>query len=174
MNTKTHIAAMAVLVVGSIVSAITLFYTKRVTASVAAIAVLTVIAAIYVGIRRDTYLPFLGDTVLPCSLLKESVPEHADTEVTVSGLEPDAKVLFWAAEPATTGLARINNWQRAYLGYANAGVTRVGADGHVTLRVRKPQSYSVPLKGRLEAHVHWRICKEGGHLGPVQTTPISL
>jgi hypothetical protein len=173
MNKWLHIVAIAILVVGSIVSAVGLFYTKRTLAATTVI-VLTVLAAIYVGVRRDTYLPFLGETVLPCSLLKESVPEHADTEVTVSGLEPGVKVLFWASEPATDGLARINTWQRAYLEYANAGVTRVDAGGHVTMRIRKPQAYSVPIKGRLEAHVHWRVCKDGGNLGPVQTTMVGL
>jgi len=108
----------------------------------------------------------LGETVLPCSLLQERTPEHADTDVHVSELEPGAKVLFWAAEPATDGLAKIKDWQRAYLEFANAGVTRVGADGHATFRIRAPQ----PLKGRLESHVHWRVCRDGGMIGPVQTT----
>jgi len=162
-----HMVAMAILIFGSIVSA--LMYKKWTVA-----ATLTVLAALYVGFRRDTYLPFLGETVMPCSLLKESVPEHADTEVTVSGLEPGAKVLYWASEPATNGLARINSWQRAYLEFANAGVTRVDASGHVTLRIRRPQPYTVPLKGRLESHVHWRVCKDGGFLGPVQTTLVEL
>jgi hypothetical protein len=166
-----HLLAMGVLVVGSIIVA--LFYTKR-TLAAAALAVLTVMAALYVGFRRDTYLPFLGETVMPCSLLKETMPEHADTEVTVSGLEPGAKVLYWASEPATEGLARIKDWQRAYLEFANAGVTRVDAAGHVTMRIRRPQPYTVPLKGRLEAHVHWRVCKDGGFLGPVQTTLVGL
>jgi hypothetical protein len=30
----------------------------------------------------------------------------------------------------------------------------------------------VPLKGPLPAHVHWRVCGDGGMLGPVQTTTL--
>lgn len=167
-----YLLAMATLVVSGLLSFF--IYTRRsLAATIVAVAALA--AALYIGFRRDTYLPFLGETVLPCSLLKEQMPEHADTEVHVSGLEPGAKVLFWAAEPATDGLATIKDWQRAYLEFANAGVTRVGADGHVSLRIRKPQPYTVPalLTKRIESHVHWRVCMDGGMLGPVQTTPIS-
>lgn len=163
--------AMGILVLGGLGS---LFVVRKRSVVAVGVAVLMGIAALYVGFHRDTYLPFLGPTVVPCSVLQEREPEHADTEVRVSSLEPGAKVLFWAAEPATEGLAKINNWQRAYLEYANAGVTRVGDDGHVVLRIRRPQPYSVPIKGRLEAHVHWRVCRDGGMLGPVQTTPVAL
>jgi len=165
--------AMAVLVGLPLIFA--LLYVRKPTVA-AALFILAAIAALYVGLHRDTYLPFLGEAVLPCSLLKEQIPEHADTEVTVSGLTPGAKVLYWAAEPSkeTKGLDSLKNWQQAYLEFANAGVARVSADGHVVLRIRKPQPYTVPLKGRLEAHVHWRVCKDGGMVGPVQTTPVNL
>jgi hypothetical protein len=132
-----------------------------------------VFAALSVAFNRSSYLPFLGETVMPCSLLSERTPEHADTAVEVHGLAPGSKVLFWATEPATEGLAKINDWRRAYLDFANAGVTTVDAGGHATLRVRKPQPYSVPMKGRLEAHVHWRVCGENGMLGPVKTTMLT-
>jgi hypothetical protein len=26
--------------------------------------------------------------------------------------------------------------------------------------------------GRLSQHVHWRLCADGGRLGPVRTTPM--
>jgi uncharacterized membrane protein YuzA (DUF378 family) len=128
------------------------------------------VAAVFVGTRRDTYLPFLGRTVMPCSVLVDRVPEHADKEVTVNGIDPGAKVLFWATEPATAGLATIKTWQQAYLEYANAGVATADSAGRAVLRVRSPQPYAVPVKGRLEAHVHWRACGDDGFLGPVQTT----
>lgn len=135
--------------------------------------VLVGVAAVIIAISRDSYLPFLGETVMPCSLLEERTPDHANTEVVVNGVTPGAKILFWASEPATEGLARINDWRRAYLDFANAGVTVADAGGHAVLRIRKPQPYTVPMKGRLEEHVHWRVCGEGGMLGPVRTTTIT-
>jgi len=130
------------------------------------------LAALVVGFRRDTYLPFLGETVMPCSMMQERMPEHADTTVSVSGLAPGAKVLYWATESATEGLARIKDWRQAYLEFANAGVTTANQAGMAELHVRRPQPYTVPLKGALPAHVHWRVCGDGGFLGPVQSTAI--
>ena len=138
-----------------------------------ALAILIALAALYIGTQRDSYLPFLGETVIPCSVLRDRIPDHADLEVTVDHLKPGAKVIFWAAEPATEGLAKIQDWQRAYLELANAGVATVTAAGTATLRIRKPQPYTVPLMGRLESHVHWRSCQDGGFMGPVQITTVA-
>jgi uncharacterized membrane protein YuzA (DUF378 family) len=131
------------------------------------------VSALILAFNRASYLPFLGETVMPCSILQERVPDHADTEVSLHGLTPGAKVLYWATEPATEGLARIVDWRRAYLDFANAGVTTADAAGHAILRIRKPQPYSVPVKGRIEAHVHWRVCGNDGLLGPVQATMLT-
>jgi uncharacterized membrane protein YuzA (DUF378 family) len=139
-----------------------------------AIYVLVGAAAIVVAMDRASYLPFLGETVMPCSLLSERTPENADVSVEINGLTPGTKVLYWATEPATEGLARIVDWRRAYLDFANAGVTVADGAGRAVLRVRRPQPYTVPVAGRLEAHVHWRACGDNGLLGPVQTTPLAM
>jgi uncharacterized membrane protein YuzA (DUF378 family) len=132
------------------------------------------LSALYLAFSRDTYLPFLGKTVIPCSILEERTPDHADTEVTVHSMRPGAKILFWAAEPATERLGAIKDWRRAYLDFANAGVTIADETGKAILRIRRPQPYTVPMKSQpLEAHVHWRVCGEDGFLGSVQTTTIT-
>lgn len=138
-----------------------------------AIYIVVAISAVILAVDRASYLPFLGETVMPCSILQERVPDHADTEISLHGQKPGAKILYWATEPATEGLARIVDWRRAYLDFANAGVTTVDAAGHATLRTRKPQPYTVPMKGRIEAHVHWRVCGNDGLLGPVQNTMLT-
>ena len=168
-----YLFSMLALVVSAILGFF--IYTRR-TLMASVLIALAFTGALYIGFRRDAYLPFLGETVMPCSILKEQTPEHADTSVTVSDLKPGTKVLFWAAEPKTEGLAKIKTWDRAYLEFANAGVARVDNNGNVVLNVRKPQPYTVPStlgQMRLEAHVHWRTCMDGGLLGPVQVTPIS-
>jgi uncharacterized membrane protein YuzA (DUF378 family) len=130
------------------------------------------LAALFVMFRRDTYLPFLGETVMPCSVLAEKTPDGADTTVHVT-VEPGAKVLFWASEPGTEPLEHIQTWQEAYLKFANAGVTTADSSGIAVLRVRHPQSYTVPLKGTLQPHVHYRVCRGEGMMDPVQTTYVT-
>jgi uncharacterized membrane protein YuzA (DUF378 family) len=130
------------------------------------------IAAVFVMFTRDFYLPFLGETVMPCSLLQEHTPDKADTEVEVKA-PAGAKILYWAAEPATASLEKLNDWRKAYLKYMNAGVTYANEKGVATLRVRNPQPYVVPWKGRLEPHVHFRICGDDGFLSTIRTVFLS-
>ncbi len=131
------------------------------------------IAALSIMFNRDTYLPFLGETVMPCATIPESTPEGANTEMRVSDLPAGAKVLYWAAEPETEKLKELKDWKKAYLEYKNAGVTVVGKDGVAILRVRKPQPYTVPWKGELEPHIHLRICGTDGMLSRIKTVYVS-
>jgi uncharacterized membrane protein YuzA (DUF378 family) len=139
-----------------------------------AIYILVGLSAFAVMFNRDTYLPFLGETVMPCSALTEQIPENADTEVEVK-VPPMSKVLYWAAEPSTEKLKDLNSWKGAYLKYLNVGVVTANADGVATLHVRNPQPYKVPFKGRLEPHIHFRICSGGadGFLGRIKTVFLS-
>lgn len=130
--------------------------------------VLVGLAALYVMFRRDFYLPFLGKSVVPCGGLKNHMPPGATEEVTVK-VTPGAKVLYWGAEAATKKLEELNDWRGAYLGFENAGVATADSTGTVVLRLRAPQPYTVPLKGRLESHVHYRVCGGDGMMSPVQT-----
>jgi hypothetical protein len=100
------------------------------------------IAAITIVFHRDTYLPFLGETVFPCSLLIDRSPPGAAKNITVT-VEPGAKVLYWAAEPDTEHLEHLNDWRKAYLKFENAGITTANEEGVATLKVRNPQAYTV-------------------------------
>jgi uncharacterized membrane protein YuzA (DUF378 family) len=130
------------------------------------------IAALTVMFHRDTYLPFLGETVMPCSALPEQIPEGADTQVQVDA-PAGAKVLYWAAEHETEGMKKIQDWRQAYMKFMNVGVVLANGDGKATLYVRKPQAYTVPMAGRLEPHIHYRICGEGGMLASIKTVFLS-
>lgn len=130
------------------------------------------LAALSIMFNRDTYLPFLGETVMPCSLLEDRVPPGATKELHVAA-PPGSKILYWAAEPAMESLKHINDWRAAYTKFENAGVTHADSNGHAILKVRDPQPYVVPFKGRIEPHVHFRICGEGGMLGRIKTVFVS-
>jgi hypothetical protein len=130
------------------------------------------IAGILHIFSRDFYLPFLGETVMPCAALEERTPSGADTTVTVQ-VPPNSKLLYWAAEPAAEELKQIQDWKLAYAAFSNIGVTTSDQSGTATLRVRNPQAYSVPFKGRLEPHIHYRICGEDGIMSRVNTVFIN-
>lgn len=134
--------------------------------------VLVGVAALSMMFNRDTYLPFLGETVLPCTTIPERVPPGATKELRVSA-PPGSKILYWAAEPAMEELKQIQDWQHAYAKYENAGVTTTDSTGVAILKVRAPQAYVVPFKGRIEPHIHFRICDGSGMLGRIKTVFVS-
>ena len=134
--------------------------------------ILVGLSGVAIMFDRDTYLPFLGETVLPCSLLPDRVPPGATKEIHVT-IQPKAKVLYWAAEPRLESLKQINDWRAAYQEFQNAGVTTADETGVAILKVRSPQAYTVPFKGRLEPHIHYRVCGDGGMLGRVNTLFLS-
>lgn len=137
-----------------------------------AVYVLVGLAAITLMFHRDTYLPFLGETVLPCSALPEQIPEGADTSVQVK-VTPKSKVLFWAAEPGTEGMKKIHDWRQAYIKFMNVGVVMSDEKGVATFYLRNPQPYTVPWMGRIEPHVHFRVCGDSGMMGSINTVYMS-
>lgn len=134
--------------------------------------VLVGLAALGVMFDRDTYLPFLGPTVIPCASVPDRTPPGASKTLTVPA-PPGSKVLYWASEPEMEALKQIQTWKEAYAGYENAGVTTADSNGQAILKVRPPQAYTVPFKGRIEPHVHFRICESAGMLGRVKTVFVS-
>jgi uncharacterized membrane protein YuzA (DUF378 family) len=125
------------------------------------------VSSLYLFFKRDTYLPFLGETLVPCGAFSTRTPDNANLEVNVQ-VKPNTKVVYWASEPGKDG--EFNNWDLAYKDYSNSGVAMSDKDGKATLHVRgKPQSYKVPFKGKIESHIHFRVCGDNGMLGPVKT-----
>ena len=133
--------------------------------------ILVGLSALFIMFKRDTYLPFLGETVMPCSLLTDRTPSGATVEVTIKG-PAGRKVIYWASEPSTDHLKKMQDWRGAYGDFMNVGVATIGVDGTAVLAVRKPQQYTVPWKGPLDAHVHYRICGDGGMIGRVETISV--
>ncbi len=134
---------------------------------------LIALAAVALMFHRDTYLPFLGPAFVPaCNILAERIPEGATVAVKAR-VPPGAKVLYWAAEPDNEGLDRVNDWRTAYAEFKNAGVTVADSRGYAYLKVRPPQPYTVPFKGKLDAHIHYRVCQPDGFMGRIETLLLS-
>lgn len=125
------------------------------------------ISALYIAFDRDTYLPFLGDSVYPCSGLADKVPDDATVSVSVK-VPPGSKVVYWAAEHSKELDIAPNPWA-AYVGYNNSGVVTANADGTALLKVREPIGYKVHSGMTLKKHIHYRYCKFPGMLSRVET-----
>jgi uncharacterized membrane protein YuzA (DUF378 family) len=126
------------------------------------------LAALSMMFYRDTYLPFLGESVFPCSLLSNQTPPGATREVIIQ-VRPGAKVLYWATEPTSGGSPP--SYIQAYGSYQNAGVTTADEAGRAILRIREPQPYTIPPFGRtLTPHIHYRVCGgAAGFIGQVKS-----
>lgn len=122
------------------------------------------ISALVIMFDRDTYLPFLGPTVIPCSVLEIRDPPDYTREVKIV-VEPNVKIIYWATEPSK----KTKSWKKAYGDYQNAGVTISNGEGIAVFKVREPSKYKVPIMGKLKPHIHYRVCGEAGWMGRINT-----
>lgn len=134
-----------------------------------AVAVPCALAAMAVMFDRDVFLPFLGDAVLPSSVIVgERLPAGANRVVRVK-VTPRAKVMYWASEPGDD--VKPTPW-KAYGKYKNAGVTTSDESGHAVLRIRNPSKYRVPYGNVLSPHVHYRYMKNNGMMSRIFTDSV--
>ena len=123
------------------------------------------VSAVILVIQRDTYLPFLGYTVMP-KPMTEFIPTGDLKTKVVENLPANVKVAYWAALPSDKV---VDNPDTAYGEYTNQGVTTTDAKGVATLKVLNPASYKVPLKGTLEPHIHYRYWDSNGMASRLHT-----
>ena len=167
--------AQAIVLLFAFVMAVRMLFSIRTSASAgglvkALVAVTVGVAALWLGMRRDTYLPFLGYAALPPTLIKDRhAPANANVEAVLE--VPDAadgtKVMYWGARPSPSKAIAPNPW-RAYDDWSNAGIAEVKG-GAATIIFECPGEYQVRMR-TLKRHVHYRVVSDKGMIGPVKTT----
>ena len=125
------------------------------------------ILCVIMAMKRDFFLPFLGDCVIPNGILDEKMPVNAETKLCIK-IKPNVKIIYWASEQGED--ARMP-WE-AYKAYENAGVTKSDINGDACFYVRNPGSYKVPYKGKLEPHIHYRYEKSKGMFSRIYTVKL--
>jgi uncharacterized membrane protein YuzA (DUF378 family) len=130
--------------------------------------ILVAISAIYLAIRRDTWLPFLGYSVLPDQLV--SLKENKDANINVQvKVRPNSKVAYWASKPENKE-DTIPEVLTAYGSFENSGVVMSDANGIAILPIKESTKYKVPSGRVLERHVHYRVLGlPWGMVGRIQT-----
>ena len=161
--------AMAIVLSFVVLSSIRNLIDNEIGTALKVFSLVSCILALILMFQRDTYLPFLGYTALPKSLIKDMIaPANSNVyaNIEVKDVPDGTKIIYWGAKPSKLPLP--NPWD-AYDHYQNAGVTEIRG-GKAQLRFHCPATYKVPSGVTLNRHVHYRICYEDGMIGPVETT----
>jgi len=128
-------------------------------------------------VNKYTYLPFLGETVLPNKVLTEKYQSDFNTTTTVK-VPPNSTVVYWATLPGTnassTAVANASSNSRvtanvAYGDFSNSGVAIADSNGNAILKFKKPQLYKVCPYKNPSLHVHYRYNIKPGMLSNVET-----
>ena len=119
-------------------------------------------AAVVLLSQRDTYLPFLGRSVMPQPLTEYKPSGKLKTKV-ITNLPLNVKVIYWAAHSANKV---IDNPYDAYGDYSNQGVTKTDKNGKAILQFLVPS----PYKG---AFTHYRCWTSSGMASRVFTEKYS-
>lgn len=118
------------------------------------ISMLIAISVVYIYISESNlFTPFLGDTVLPCSVINKNPPDDANV-IKVIETKPNKKIVYWASLENKNGE---KVWD-AYGDYSNSGVVYADKDGKATLKLKEPSSYVLPSGSSLSKHIHYREC----------------
>jgi uncharacterized membrane protein YuzA (DUF378 family) len=126
--------------------------------------IVVALCAVSLAVRRNTWLPFLGRSVLPGNLVTLQTPAKADKKVKVK-VNPKAKVAYWAA------LGKDKKEQDvfdAYGDYTNSGVVVADEKGYAELPIIEGGSYKIPSGKKLPRHIHYRIIGNS-MMGCIQT-----
>ena len=121
------------------------------------------VGTLVLAVQPSTYLPFLGPTVMPVSVLRAGVPSDASTTFTVDAPGEALYVVYWAARSGVLS----TDPETAYGNFENAGMVEV-VGGKAILRVKCPGTYNV-MGSALPKHVHYRFVYKTGMLSEVKT-----
>jgi hypothetical protein len=120
---------------------------------------------IYLASKKETWLPFLGNTVIPASLIPET-KNIGDTTIKIK-ITPNTKVAYWSSLPSNEIEPPV---EKAYGNYSNSGVSKSDNDGFAILTFNKGTGYIVPSGKYIKPHIHYReLTTEYSIIGPVKT-----
>lgn len=133
--------------------------------------IIVALLALWVGFKRETYLPFLGECVLPPTVLKPGSNVSGDKLVQLEIEVGDAQqIVWWGSQPAT-GIEPNPDVMKAYGDYMNSGVAKV-EKGVAKIAFLCPQEYLVKktlITKHLKKHIHYREVHNNGMLGAIKT-----
>ena len=181
-KSKVHMFLMSLIFLGAFNSAMHIFYEKDIINILSDfinnnlktnypinkfIYLLILIASIMVIVKRETWLPFLGTSVLPDSLIPLKIPQNSNTKITVK-TKPNSKIAYWSTLPGKEN--KITDVITAYGDYSNSGVVISDNNGIAILPIQIGTGYIVPGGKHIERHLHYRVVgMPFGLIGKIKT-----
>lgn len=121
-------------------------------------------AAIYLATKKETWLPFLGKSVLPANLFPLKTPSNTNKTIEVM-TQPNSKIVYWASS-----FKDVTDVETAYGDYSNSGVIMSDSKGLAKLPIIVGNDYIVPNGRKISRHVHYRVLGlPYGMIGKVET-----
>ncbi len=175
---KTHLILMAIVLIGAfnwsttafgynIVKMLSDFINKQFNSSIPIdniIYLIVGVCGLMLATRRNSWLPFLGKTVLPNSLIQLKTPANVNKKVQIK-VKPNTKVIYWAA----SGKDNKQDYKMAYGDYSNSGVVMSDSNGNAELLFAEGSGYKVPTGKTLSKHVHYRVVHSDAMIGQINT-----
>lgn len=116
--------------------------------------------------ERDVFLPFLGKTVIPSSVVPLKKNKYQNDTIKVH-VKPNSKVMYWAAKKLDNDNHIV--W-KAYDDYSNSGVVTSDKNGVAILKLKKGSGYVVPWGNKkIPPHVHYRYEVKPGKFSRIET-----
>ena len=116
--------------------------------------------------KRDTFLPFLGKTIMPASVISLKENKFNKDKITIH-VKPNSKVVYWAAKKLKEDKPSV--WD-AYDDYSNSGVVMSNGKGVAVLKLEKGSGYLAPWKDKfIPPHVHYRYETRPGKFSRLET-----
>lgn len=178
VNAKLHMLVMGILIIGAVnwgayalgynmVEHLSIWLNSLFSSNISFdkyVYIIVAICGIMLAFNRSTWLPFLGESVFPQSLVSLKQPNSTDTSVVVM-VRPNTKVVYWASKPGDG-----KNVEEAYDDFSNSGVVMSNDKGEAVLNIITSGNYIVPSGRKIERHIHYReMGLPYGMIGEIKT-----
>jgi hypothetical protein len=178
LDVYIHITAIVLILMFTVFYTLLIIVLPNVYVIVKLIAVIVLIAAIYIGANRNTYLPFLGSTAIPPIIFqREMIPAgyNVSYDLSLNNVKDGTYVLYWGALSSGDKSDVIkNNPIEAYGDYSNTGIV-TAKNGKATLYFNCPDKYQVGvMKKTINRHIHYRLIRPSDPImSPVFTAHVN-
>jgi hypothetical protein len=169
LKLQLHFVFMIIIIVLSAINAFYVIYSEDTSIFFKFLSIILIFLLIYISNFKETFLPFLGNTVYPISLIPSAIhPQNSNFSTEVNLNYPNGtKVIYWAANGNGNNRGNgsdndsdkntvIKNPKDAYGNYINSGVSIIN-NKKTLLHLNCPDKYKIPSGIILNKHIHYRI-----------------